>query len=105
MRPQSLYKEVSQQPRPLLVLRRGTYPPPVPRPTSGGGSTVACGDFFSPWQSSNKFHSAHLAYRKNCLLVALSLRNPTIQKVGVIVHATQLRLFVFSTLTLLGTRI
>ena len=30
----------SQPPRPLLVLRRGTYPPPVPLPTSGGGSTA-----------------------------------------------------------------
>ena len=100
-------KKLSQPPRPLLILMRGTYPPPVPLPTSGVGSTVAYGDFlnyilphsrlgivhasmallsllirFSPWQSSSKLGSAHLAYRKNCHLVALSLRYPTIHKVG-----------------------
>ena len=36
----SLRLEWSQPPRPLLFLRRGTYPPPVPLPTSGGGSTA-----------------------------------------------------------------
>ena len=33
-------KAFSQPPRPLLSLRRGTYPPPVPLPTSGWGSTA-----------------------------------------------------------------
>ena len=51
----------------------GTYPPPVPLPTSGWGSTAPP--------------------------VALSLRNPTIQKVGVFFYATKLRLFVFAPLT------
>ena len=30
----------SQPPRPLLILRRGTYLPPNPLPTSGGGLTA-----------------------------------------------------------------
>ena len=78
MRSQSLYKEVSQQPRPLLVLRRGTYPPPVPRPTSGGGSTAPTRRSFT------KVCSTH-------------------QRVGMGVYAIELRLFVFAPLTLLGT--
>ena len=30
----------AQQPQPLLVLRRGFNPPPIPRPLQGGGSTA-----------------------------------------------------------------
>ena len=43
-----------------LVLRRGLDPNPRPFPSPGEGmQPVAFGDFFSPWQSRNKFHFAH----------------------------------------------
>ena len=52
----------SHLPQPLLVLRRGFDPNPRPFPSPGEGmQPVAFGDFFSPWQSRNKFHFAHLA--------------------------------------------
>ena len=64
----------SQQPQPLLVLRRGFNPPPIPRPLQGGGSTAP------PRRSFIKV-----------LLPKIGRRE--------IPYATELRLFVFAPLT------
>jgi len=46
----------------LPFIRKGLNPNPRPFPSPGEGmQPVAFGDFFSPWQSRNKFHFAHLA--------------------------------------------
>ena len=62
---------ISQPPRPLLILRRGTYLPPNPLPTSGGGLTAPTRRSFIK-VCSTRSKGRHIAHAS---LDAIILRN------------------------------
>ena len=62
---------ISQPPRPLLILRRGTYLPPNPLPTSGGGLTAPTRRSFIK-VCSTRSKGRHIAHAS---LDAIVLRN------------------------------